>query len=112
MINVPQSVDTLLGKGTIRRRTNLSVYKIVFRPIPLNGSESWILTHLSKSNKQAIDMKYVTKIKGLTRRDEIRNELVKEELEMDSIFEIIETQQFKWFGYPLRMKEERQVKEI
>lgn len=101
-----------IGKKEINRKTKMTVYKTIFRPILMYGSESWVLTNTMKSKIQAIDMKYLRRVKGITRRNRIRNELVREELEIEPVNNIIVKQKLKWFGHMCRMSNNRQVKRI
>lgn len=41
-------------------------------------------------------MKYLTTIKGLSRQDIVRNELAREEFQIELILEFIEKRQLKW----------------
>lgn len=101
-----------ISKKEINRKTKMVVYKTIFRPILTYGSESWVLTNSMKSKIQAIDMKYLRRVKGITRRDRIRNDSVREELEIEPIHNAIEKQKLKWFGHICRMSDNRQVKRI
>lgn len=57
-------------------------------------------------------MKFLRAVKGVTRRDRIRNEQIREELEVESIHSVIERNQLKWFGHINRMQQKRQVKQV
>lgn len=57
-------------------------------------------------------MKFLRAIKGITRRDRVRNEIVREELKIEPILKHIERSQLKWFGHVCRMNDKRQVKTI
>ncbi|KAK4880498.1 hypothetical protein RN001_008644 [Aquatica leii] len=57
-------------------------------------------------------MKYLRRVKGVTRLDRIKNEIVREELKVVSVLDKIEEQQLKWFGHLCRVNEERPVKNI
>ncbi|CAH1987605.1 unnamed protein product, partial [Acanthoscelides obtectus] len=71
---------SFLRKKMTSRKTKMTVYRTVFRPILIFGSESWVLTNRQKSKLQVIDMKYLRAVKGVTRKDKIRNEVIREEL--------------------------------
>lgn len=49
-------------------------------PIMMFGSETWVLTNIMRSKLQAIDMKFLRAIKGVTLLDRIRNETIRSEL--------------------------------
>ena len=59
-----------------------------------------------------MEMKYLRRVKGITRKDRIRNEAVREELSIESIAETIENNKLKWFGHMARMTNKRPVKAI
>lgn len=106
-----------LNSKFIRRReistgTKLTVYNTIFRPILTYGSESWILTRQQKSKLQAVEMKYLRAVKGVTRRDRIRNASIREQLKVESTLEFIDRQHLKWFGHMVRMDKDRQVKRV
>lgn len=103
---------SLIGKREISRRTKLSVYKTIFCPILTYGCESWVLNNTMKSRLQAVEMKYLRRVKGITRRDRIRNEAVRNELKIEPILERVEKQQLSWFGHLVRMGQDRQVKKV
>lgn len=66
-----------IAKKEVTKKTKMILYKINFRPILTYSSKSSILAQaLSKMN--AIDMKYLWKVKRITKRDSIRNSTVGE----------------------------------
>ena len=65
-----------------------------------------------RSKIQASEMKYLRRVKGVTRQDRIRNDDIREELEIQSIGEFIEQRQMSWWGHLQRMKDSIPVKRI
>ena len=63
----------------------------ILRPILLYGHESWILTKKLKSKITAADMKVLRLVKGVTRRDRIRNAGIYDEFKIKPIIETIQT---------------------
>ena len=57
-------------------------------------------------------MKYLRRIKGITRRDRVRNEVVRQELKVEPILKKIYKQQLKWYGHLMRMNDSRPVKKV
>lgn len=104
--------NTFIRKKEISTKTKMTVYSTVFKPILTYGSESWILTNQMRSRIQATEMKYLRGVKGITRRDKVRNETVRQELKVEPIIRTIERQQLKWLGHMVRMDEERQPKRV
>ena len=101
-----------LGRKEVSKKTKMTIYKTVYRPILTYGSESWTLTNRIKSRLQGMEMKYLRRVKGITRRDRIRNEAVREELKIEPILETIENNKLKWFGHLIRMPDNRPVKTV
>lgn len=101
-----------IRKKEISMKAKISVYKAVYRPILTYGCESWTLTNQIKSKVQAAEMKYLRAVKGVTRLHRIRNEDIREELQVEPVLHTIEKQQLKWLGHMYRMKDERQVKRV
>lgn len=54
--------------------------------------ESWMLTNRLNRKLQAVDMKYLRGVKGITRRDRITNDTIREKLGVKSILHRIESQ--------------------
>nr|CAH7736536.1 unnamed protein product [Callosobruchus chinensis] len=103
---------SFICKKEISRKTKITVYKTIFRPVLTFGSESWLLSDRQKSKIQALEMKYLRVVKGVTRRDKIRNEVIRSELGVKSVLQKIEETQLKWFGHLVRMDVTRPVKMV
>ena len=103
---------TLIRKKEVSTGTKMTVYKTIFRPILIYGSESWVLTQQQRNKIQAVEMKFLRGVRGVTKRDRLRSEKIREDLHIEPILESIEKQQLKWFGHIVRMDETRQVKRV
>jgi hypothetical protein len=104
--------QNFIKKKEISKKTKITIFKTIYRPILTYGSETWVLTRQMKSKIQAIEMKYLRAVKGITRRDRIRNTEVRKELETKSILEYIEEKQLNWWGHIQRMEDTRLVRRI
>lgn len=100
------------NKKELTKRTKVKIYETILAPILMYGCESWVLSERMKSRIQACEMKILRKIEGVTRRDKLRNENIRQKLNMKGILEKIETQQLRWFGHLVRKKEDDLVKMI
>ena len=81
----------------IIKNAKVNVHKAIFCPIFTYGRESWVLTKDIKSRIRAAEMKYLPRIKEITRRDRVRDEVMKEELKIEPILKRMHKQQVKWF---------------
>ncbi|CAH1997516.1 unnamed protein product [Acanthoscelides obtectus] len=99
-----------LGNKKIRRKSNVIVYKTIFRPTLIYGSEGWVLSNRLKSKIHAAGMKFLRKVKGITRRDKIRNDIVRSELGVEPILHRVEVQQLRWFGDLNRSEADKKTK--
>ena len=56
---------------------------------------------------QAAEMRVLRLIIGLTRRDRVRNEVVREKLGVEPVLEYIEKSQLRWYGHVKRLETTR-----
>jgi hypothetical protein len=87
--------------------TNLKFYKIMAVPVPLYGSETWTLRQRDWNRIQAAETKYIRTVKGCTRLDQIRNEDIRNELEISPLSEKIIEYRNKWKAHLRRMEHTR-----
>lgn len=50
-----------------------------------------------------IKMKYLSRVKGVTRKDNIGNNRVREQLNIESVEQFFASKQLGWWGYPKRI---------
>ena len=100
----------LLKEREIPQKVKVTIYKTVLRPILTYGCEAWVLIKRLRSKIQAAEMRVLRLILGITLRDRIRNEVVREKLEVESILDFIERCQLRWYGHVMRMEETRYPK--
>ncbi|KAJ4432143.1 hypothetical protein ANN_20759, partial [Periplaneta americana] len=94
-------------KNKTRKETKLKFYKTMAVPVLTYGSESWIIKERDKSKLQAAEMRFLRRVKGCTRRDLIRNEDIRKELDIYNINEKVEDYKEKWKEHLSRMDNER-----
>jgi hypothetical protein len=73
--------------GTIRKHlkktgtdTQMQFSKVVARPTLLYGSETWVTTKLDMTRLEATEMRFLRSVKGYTRLDKLRSEVIRKEL--------------------------------
>lgn len=94
-------------KNKTRKETKLKFYKTMAVPVLTYGSESWIIKERDKSKLQAAEMRFLRRVKGCTRRDLIRNEDIRKELNIYNINDKVEDYKGKWKEHLSRMDNER-----
>ena len=62
---------------TTRTDTQMKFYKVVARPSLLYGSETWVTTKRDMTRLEAAEMRFLRSVKGYTRLDKIRSEVIK-----------------------------------
>lgn len=102
----------ITNKKELTKQTKMKVYKAICRPILTYGCESWVLTQQDKSKIRATEMKYLRRVKGVTKLDRIRSDQIRKELNIESVEKFIEKRQMGWWGHLQRLKKTTQVKRI
>ena len=55
----------------------MKCYTVVARPALLYGSETWVTTTRDMTGLEAAEMRFLRNVKGYTRLDKIRSEVIK-----------------------------------
>jgi hypothetical protein len=66
----------------------MKFYQVVARPTLLYGRETWVTTKRDMTRLEAADMRFLRIVKGYTRLDKIRNEIIMKELEISGIRDV------------------------
>ena len=103
---------SFIRKREISKDTKMTIYRTIYRSILTFGCESWVLNKRLESKLQALEMKYLRGVKGVTRMDKLRNADIREELGSEALLDFVKKRQLSWWGHLQRMQEGRQVKEI
>lgn len=108
-----QICNTIVGKKEISTKTKMQLYTSVISPIVLYGTESLPFQDKHITKMTAVEMRYLRRTVGKTRRDRIRNEQIREEVKQKkTLSDIVEERQLKWYGHVQRMDEGRKVKQV
>lgn len=102
----------LLGKKEVPVEVKSEVVRKVVKPTLSFASETWTTTQRQRNKLNSMEMRFLRKIQGKTRRDRIRNEVFREQLKIIPIQTTIEQSQIRWLGHIQRMGNERMVKRI
>jgi hypothetical protein len=71
-----------------RTDTQIKFYKVVDRTSVLYGSESWVTTKRDMTRLEAAEMRFLRSVKGYTRLNKIRSEVIRKELEISGIQDV------------------------
>lgn len=101
-----------INKKEITRQTKIKIFNAIYRPILTYGCETWVLNDRQKSKIQATEMKYLRRVKGVTKLDRIKNQDIRDELETESIMDFIKKRQLGWWGHLQRKDNTSTMKKI
>lgn len=104
--------NVFINKKEISKKTKINIFKTIYRPILTFGCESWVLSQRQKSKIQAIEMKYLRRVREVTKRDKLRNTKIRDDLQIQSTLNFIENRQLSWWGHLQRMSNTRPVKQV
>jgi len=103
--------------GTIRKRlkkthtdTQIKFYKVVARPSLFYGSETWVTTKRDMTRLEAAEVHLLRSVKGYTRLDKIRSEVMRKELEISGIQDARLKYKQNWVNHLKRMDNTRLLK--
>ena len=102
----------LLREKEIPKKVKATIYTTILRPIMLYGCDAWVLTTKLRSKIQAAEMRVLRLIMGTTRRDKIRNDVIREKLQVESVLNYVEKRQLIWYGHLQRMEDNRYPKKF
>jgi hypothetical protein len=73
-------------KGTLRNRTRkdtlLKFYKVMAAPMLTYGSEFWAMNKADRRAVEAAEMKFLRYVAGYSRKDQIRNDNIRQKLKI------------------------------
>jgi hypothetical protein len=103
--------------GTIRKHlkktrtdTQIKFYKVVARPSLLYGSETWLTTKQDMTRLEGAEMRFLRSVKGYTRLDKIRNEVIRKDLVISGIQGVRLKYKQNWINHLERMDNTRLLK--
>ena len=93
----------LLKDRNIPVKVKLIIFNTILKPILTYAAETWSLTTKTSSQIQAAEMKTLRLILGVTRRDRIRNTVIRERLGVEPVLDTVEKSRLRWYGHVQRM---------
>ena len=87
--------------------TQMKFYKVVARPTLLYGSETWVTTTRDMTRLEAAEMRFLRNVKGYTRLDKIRSDVIRKELKISGIQDVRSKYKQNWINHLERMDNTR-----
>ena len=81
--------------------------KVVARPKLLYGSETWVTTKRDMTGLEVAEMHFLRIVKGYTRLDKIRSEVIRKGLEVSGIQDVRAKYKQNWINHLERMDNTR-----
>ena len=91
-------------------RLKAQVYKTMVRPVILYGAETWAVKEEHVKKLEVVEMRCLRAIRGVTRRERMRNEDIRQELKVAELREKIRECRLRWYGHVKRMEENEFVR--
>ena len=85
----------------------MKFYKVLARPSLLYGSETWVTTKRDMTRLEAEELRFMRSVAVYTRLDEIRNEVIRKELETSGIQDLKLKYKQNWINHLERMDNSR-----
>ncbi len=78
----------VIERKELSKATKLRVINAMIVPTLLYGSETWTVQKRHRSKIQAMEMRYVRKIEGVTRLDRVSNEDIRRRLGVEAVLAV------------------------
>jgi hypothetical protein len=79
-----------INKKEVNKKNKIAVYKAIYIPTLTYSCESWTLLDTHRSKIQASEMRFLRRVEKVTKRDRIRNQVIREQLQVEPLQERIE----------------------
>jgi len=77
----------------------MKFHKVVARPTLLYGSETWVTAKRDMTRLEAAEMRFLRSVKGYTRLDKIRSEVIRKELEISGTQDVKSKYTQNWINH-------------
>jgi len=85
----------------------MQFHKVLTRPTLVYGSETWVTTKRDMARLEAAEMRCLRSVKGYTRLDKIRSEVIRNELKISGIQDVKSKYKQNWINHLERMENTR-----
>ena len=106
-------LNGVLWDQSISKETKRKIYNVIVKSIVTYGSEVWQLKKRTEDMLRATEMDFWRRSAGISRRERIRNERVREIMGVEKdIVHDIRSKQLVWYGHVRRMADDRLPKQV
>ena len=102
----------VLERRELSKDTRIRVFNAVIIPTLTYGCETLTLQKRHRSSIQALEMRYLRRVEGITRADRVRNEDIKRELDQEVVLSVVDRKKKEWYKKVTEMQEDRLVKRV
>jgi hypothetical protein len=85
----------------------MKFYKVIARQTLLYGTETWTATKRDVDHLEAAEMRFLRSVKGYTRLDKIRSEVIRKGLEISGIQDVRSKYKQNWINHLRRIDDTR-----
>ena len=101
--NITFLIGPLLSHPAIPMKAKKTIISAIFTPTLCYQAQTWSMSKKADWKITTCEMKCLRKAANNTRRDKIRNEVIRDMVGTKPILSQIEHQHIKWFGHRMRM---------
>ena len=101
----------VIERKELSKATKLKVINAMVVPTLLYGSETWTLQKRHRSKIQAMEMRYLRKVEGVTRLDRVSNEDTRRRLGVEAVLAVADRKK-EWRERIEGMPQERLVRRV
>ena len=102
----------VVDRRELSKTTKVRVYNTIVKPTLLYGSETWTLQKRHMKKLQAVEMRYLRKVEGVTRMDRVRSDDIRMRLRQEDVVDTVQRKKKQWLWKIEEMPEERLVKTV
>ena len=102
----------VIERKELSKATKLRVINAMVVPTLLYGSETWTLQKRHRSKIQAMEMRYLRKVEGVTRLDRALSEDIRRRLGVEAVLAVVDKTKKEWRERIEGMSQERLVRRV
>ncbi|XP_052193027.1 uncharacterized protein LOC127801710 [Diospyros lotus] len=107
-----RNASGVLCDGKIPLKLKRKFYRTAIRPVLLYGSECWVVKYQHEQKTSVAEMGMLRWMRGHTRKDKIRNEVIHNKVRVVPIEEKMRETRLRWFGHVKRRPRDTHVRRV